>query len=226
MDGNNPTAKFYNIKNIKPNVHEYITFGCPVHVLNSKLQLGSIYPPKWEPSSRVSIYLGHSPMYAGSLAIILNMATGNVSSQYHVVYDKKFSTVSYMRDETIPPTWSKMGKKSVESSTSNAFNLAELWFKHLTNTLEDLVTDPFAAYAGGRTLTSEGADNEHNLTKNSEGVNKVAIDVIAGKSLPILASITGRKEVSYADVQSGITKPSFLPKNKGDHMKMHKLVNL
>ena len=51
LDENNPTAKFYNIKNIKPNAHEYHTFGCPVYVLNSKLQSVSIGPPKWEPRS-------------------------------------------------------------------------------------------------------------------------------------------------------------------------------
>ena len=62
-----------------------------------------------------------------------------------------------MRDETIPPTWDRMCKNSVESATSNAFNLADLWFKYLADTSEDTVTDPFAAYSGGRTLTSEGA---------------------------------------------------------------------
>ena len=46
LDGNTPTAKIYNIKNINPNAHEYITFGCPVFFFNSKLQSGSIVPPK------------------------------------------------------------------------------------------------------------------------------------------------------------------------------------
>ena len=47
LDGNTQTAKFYNIKNINPNSHEYHTFGCPVYVLDSKLQSGSIDPTKW-----------------------------------------------------------------------------------------------------------------------------------------------------------------------------------
>ena len=46
------------------------------------------------------------------------------------------------------------------------------------------------------------------------------------KSLPNLEYMTVRKGVSYADVQSGITKSSFPPKNKGDHIKMPNLVNL
>ena len=120
--------------------------------------------------------------------------------QYHVVYDEKLSTVSHMRDEKIHPTWDKMCKKSVNSATSNAFDLSELWFKQLTYTSEDPVTDTFDADSGGRTLNSEGAANKPNLTKNSEGENNIAADAIARNSLPNLASITGRKGVSSADV--------------------------
>ena len=94
MDGNKATAKFYNIKNINPNDHEYDTFGCPVYVLSSKLQSGSIGPPKWEPCSRVSVYLSHSPMHAEYVVPIPNHVIGNVSPQYNVVYYKTLSTVS------------------------------------------------------------------------------------------------------------------------------------
>ena len=81
MDGNTPTEKFYNINNIHPNAHEYHTFGCPVYVLNYKLQSGSIGPTKWEPHSRVGVYIGHSPMHARCVALILDPVTGHVSPQ-------------------------------------------------------------------------------------------------------------------------------------------------
>ena len=54
-----------------------------------------------------------------------------------------------MRNETIPPTWDNMCKNSVKSATSDASDLAELWFKHMTDTSEDPVTDPFDANSGG-----------------------------------------------------------------------------
>ena len=79
LDGNTPTAKFYNIKNIKPNAHECYTFGCTVYVLNSKLQSGSIGPKKWEPCSRVGVYLSLSTMHAGYVALIINPVIGNLS---------------------------------------------------------------------------------------------------------------------------------------------------
>ena len=226
LDGNTPAEKFYNIKNIKPNAHEYHTFGCPVYVLNYKLQSVYIGTPKWEPFSRVGVHLGHSPMHARSVALIVNPVKGNVSPQYHVVYDETFSTVSYMRDETIPPTWDKMCKNLVKSETSDAFDLAELWFKNLTDTLEDPVTDTFTANSGGRTLNPEGAANKPNLTKDIKGENKVAAGAIARKSLTNLASMTGRKVVSFADAQSDIIKPYFLPTNDRDQLKVPKLVNL
>ena len=90
-----------------------------------------------------------------------------------------------MRDETIPPTWEKMCKNSVESTTSDAFDLADIWFKHLTDTSEDPVTDTFAADSSGCKLTSEGAANKPNLMKNSEGENKFAADEIARNFFPI-----------------------------------------
>ena len=186
LDGNTPTAKLYNIKNIKPNAHEYHKFRCPVYVMNSKLQQGSIDPPKWEPCSRVGVYLSQSPMHTGYVSLILNPVTGHVSPKYYVIYDKTFLTVSHMRDETIPPTWDEMCKNSVESATSDAFDLAELWFEQLTYTSEDPVTDNLSDNSGGRTLTSKGAANKPNLTKNSEGENKVATYAIARKSLPNL----------------------------------------
>ena len=84
-------------------------------------------------------------MHEISVALNLNPVIGNVSPQYHVVYDKTFSTVSHIRYEKIPPTWDKMFTNSVESATINAFYLAELWFKHLTDTSEDPVTDNVSA---------------------------------------------------------------------------------
>ena len=165
-------------------------------------------------------------MYAGSVALILNPEKGHVSPQYHVVYDKTFSTVSHMRDETIPPTLDNMCKSSVESSIRNTFDLAELWFKHLTDILEDPFTDNVSDDVCGRTLTPEGASNKPNLTENSEGENKVSADAITRKSVPNLASMTGRKGVSCADVQYGINKPSFSRTNKGEQTKMPNLVHL
>ena len=99
-----------------------------------------------------------------------------------------------MRDEKIPLNWDDMCKNSVDSATSDSFDLEDLWFKNTTDTLGYPVTDPFAENSGGQTLTSEVAANKHNFTKNIKGDNKIAADAIARKLLPNLSSMTGIRE--------------------------------
>ena len=57
------------------------TFGCSVFVLDSRLQSSSVGPPKWDPRTRLGIYVGRSPYHAGSVALVLNPRTGYVSPQ-------------------------------------------------------------------------------------------------------------------------------------------------
>jgi hypothetical protein len=84
---------------------QYHPFGSPAFVLDARLQ-GSMNIPWWEPRSRVGVYLGHSPHHANNVALILNLSTGHVSPQYHVVYDDTFSTVASIRVDRIPSNWS------------------------------------------------------------------------------------------------------------------------
>ncbi|KAG7373658.1 reverse transcriptase RNA-dependent DNA polymerase [Nitzschia inconspicua] len=67
-------------------------WGCPVYVLDPTLQDGKKLP-KWSPRSRRGMFLGVSPSHSSSVGRILNLRTGHVSPQYHVVYDELFSTV-------------------------------------------------------------------------------------------------------------------------------------
>jgi hypothetical protein len=67
-------------------------WGCPVYVLDPKLQDGKKIP-KWEPCSRCGKFLGVSPSHSSTVGLILNLRTGYVSPQYHVVYDDEFTTV-------------------------------------------------------------------------------------------------------------------------------------
>eukprot|EP00957_Ditylum_brightwellii_P010842 821588-Ditylum_brightwellii.AAC.1 len=85
-------------------VEDFHTCGCPVYVLHSSLQTGtSIGPPKWDPRSRASVYLDHSPHHAGNAALVLILQTGHVSPQHHLVFDDEFATVSYIDLAGTPP---------------------------------------------------------------------------------------------------------------------------
>jgi hypothetical protein len=67
-------------------------WGCPVYVLDPKLQDGKKIP-KWHPKARRGQFLGVSSQHSSLIGRILNIRTGHVSPQYHVVYDDLFSTV-------------------------------------------------------------------------------------------------------------------------------------
>lgn len=109
---------------VKADLKNYHPFGCPVFVLDARMQSGTIGVPKWEPRSRVGVYLGHSPCHAGSVALVLNPRTLRVSPQFHLVYDDEFSTVQFMRNGEIPPHWSELVRHSSTVSTTERFDQA------------------------------------------------------------------------------------------------------
>ena len=79
----------------KPLITNRHPWGCPVFVLTDSARENK--SPKWDPRSRVGIYLGHNPTHPGSVALVLNPCTLHVSPQYHVVYYDNFTTIPYER---------------------------------------------------------------------------------------------------------------------------------
>eukprot|EP00957_Ditylum_brightwellii_P108439 8272181-Ditylum_brightwellii.AAC.1 len=83
----------------------YHTFGCPLYALGYRLQIGSDSIPKWNPRSRLGIYLGPSPRYARNVLLALSLETGLVSLQFHVIHDDFFETMRTAVEK--PPVISK-----------------------------------------------------------------------------------------------------------------------
>lgn len=73
-------------------LHRVRVFGCPVYVLDPKLQDAKKIP-KWSKRSWKGIFMGFSPRHSSTVALVLNPDTGYVTPQYHVVFDERFSTV-------------------------------------------------------------------------------------------------------------------------------------
>ena len=153
-DGATPESILYGVSPQEIRVASFHTLFCPVYVLDSKLHnAGSIGPPKWEPRSRIGVYLGHSPFHAGSVALVFNPATGHVSPQFHVVFDNDFSTVPFMQRAIVPPNWNELYNTSRELATDEEFDLADSWFRMQADTLggdgpSRPITDPFAIVTG------------------------------------------------------------------------------
>lgn len=67
-------------------------FGCPVYVLDPQLQDGKKLP-KWTCQSCCGIFLGYSKEHDSNVALVINLETGKISPQYHLVFDNTFSTI-------------------------------------------------------------------------------------------------------------------------------------
>jgi hypothetical protein len=107
--GLSPEEKISGIQAQQDIRHEHPLF-CPVFTLASGLQGGLGGIPKWNPRSNAGVYLGHSPDHASNVALVLNLTTGLVSPQYHVIFDDDFSTVDFIRSKKEPSNWENLAK--------------------------------------------------------------------------------------------------------------------
>jgi hypothetical protein len=91
--GLTPLEQFTGTKSFSYDVIQRArVWGCPVYVLDPKLQDGKKLP-KWSKRSRLGMYLGASTTHSSTVGRILNLKTGHISPQYHVVYDELFTSV-------------------------------------------------------------------------------------------------------------------------------------
>ena len=127
-----PSSNIYGMEIEAIPVKNFHNLFWPVYVLDRRAQsAGGLGPPKWEPRSRIGVYLGHSPFHSGSVALVFNPSTGRVSPHFHVVFDNSFSTVPYMNLGTTPPNWADLVLHSYELSTYDDFWLAQTWSSDL-----------------------------------------------------------------------------------------------
>jgi hypothetical protein len=71
INGTTPESILYGINNDDIPVKTFHTLFCPEYVLDSRLHTaGAPGPPKWEPRSRIGVYLGHSPFHAENVALV------------------------------------------------------------------------------------------------------------------------------------------------------------
>jgi hypothetical protein len=68
-------------------------FGCPVYVLDASLQDGKKIP-KWNPQARLGLFLGSSDLHSSQVSLVMNVNTGKISPQFHVIFDDTFQTVN------------------------------------------------------------------------------------------------------------------------------------
>jgi hypothetical protein len=74
-DGRTPEEIFVGMPSSSHvDLTQFHPFGCPAYVLDARLQNRNKIP-RWDPWSRVGVYVGHPPYHAQNVALILNLST-------------------------------------------------------------------------------------------------------------------------------------------------------
>ena len=74
------------------------------YALEPNLQKPGVKIPKWYPRIRKGVNMGLRNMYSTNVGLFLNLLTGSISPQYHVVFDEMFSTVA-INTASDPEVW-------------------------------------------------------------------------------------------------------------------------
>ena len=108
--------------------HDLHVWGCPVYVLDSTITNGKKLP-HWKPHSCHSINMGHSPMHASTVRLVLNPAMGAITTAFHIIFDDWFATVTLTMD-SLPDfnsaEWNKMFGESTYQYPFNEDNLESM----------------------------------------------------------------------------------------------------
>ena len=143
-----PYTRFTGANSLPPMSQQH-PWGCPVYVLEAKLQDNPKRIPKWDPRAQLGIYLGHLPLNAGLVALVLNPGTGHVSHLYYLVFDDDFTTVRHLRGGTVPRNWRDLVLSSSFSSTDEQYSLSDTWLnQHYLDPDDPASAPPFLAPTG------------------------------------------------------------------------------
>jgi len=225
LDGRTPDMKFSGVAAQTLRLRDFHTFGCPVYVLDSRLQSSTMGVPKWEPRARLGIYLGRSPSHAANVALVLNPKTGLVSPQFHVVFDDDFSTVPHLRKGTVPPNWAKLVAGSREKSTTEHFDLTKTWFEPSSDeTANEILLVESTANEGDNTLSTsnEGVTSASNP---NEGVTPASIPNEGASPTIDFGTVPSVAQASEGDGNESNFMPDIINLESAGHRRSPRLAS-
>lgn len=101
--------------------HDLHVWGCPVYVLDKSMADGKKVP-RWQPRSIRSINMGLLDKHASTVPLVLNVASGYITPQFHVVFDDWFTTVTSTIENLPNFNYDKWAKLFGESSYQYPFD--------------------------------------------------------------------------------------------------------
>jgi len=152
-------------------------WGCLTFVLDPRLQDGKKLP-KCSPRSHLGCFLRYSTCHSSTVSLILNLKTGSVTPQYHLVHNYWFSTVTNASSSILPESlWNIIISSGYEREVYEISEAHDTWHDYDVstwreesrkelNTLnheEDLSSDEdsqILASEGANITIPEGENNE------------------------------------------------------------------
>ena len=98
-----PSHLFYGATVPQHKLQNMHILGYPVYVLNPTLQVGYKIP-RWEPRSKRGVFCELGTVHSSDVPQVLNLTTGSITTQFHVVFDDLFTTVHSVEREEEPPS--------------------------------------------------------------------------------------------------------------------------
>ena len=178
--------QIFSKSKVMMNPKHFQTFGCPVYVLDNKLQHNAPFH-KWKERSRVGIYLGQSPVHGKNVALVLNRQTGLVSPQFHVKFDPSFHSV--MQDQFDSKWQERAGFTKIKQENQTAATQQKGPKRRTTRNSNKtpLVDSPVIPHSEGGMRSSEGADEDPFQTErempDSEGAEQNVVQPITPEGI-------------------------------------------
>ena len=110
-----PLDLFSRLRSDQSRLQQCHVWGCPVYVLDNALADGKKLP-RWKPRSSRYVFVGMSSKHASTVPLVLNLETGAISPQFHIVFDDWFTTVA-TNPEDLPDFGSAEWEKLFGDST-------------------------------------------------------------------------------------------------------------
>ena len=108
--GLSPNDLFTQMRFDTNKFHDLHVWGCLIYVLDKKISDGNKLL-RWMPCSHHGVYMGTSPLHSSSVPLVLNLSTGPITSQFHVVFYDWFGPIAVSPDD-LPnfnsDAWTKM----------------------------------------------------------------------------------------------------------------------
>ena len=99
-----PSNLFTRVTSPRHKLKDCHVWRAPVYVLDPKLQARQKLP-RWQPHSRIGMFVGFRKTHSSSMPSILNIRTLHISPQFHVVFDDDSIIVPSMVYDNEPPSF-------------------------------------------------------------------------------------------------------------------------